>query len=74
MTDCGPSYKILKTINGLATRIELTASKCAEKFENPFSHLLIFGNIFAHCHGFDTMTVTISKYFVTLQLDREKLK
>ena len=66
------AHKILKKIYGLATRIELTLSifnattlKLAVKIDHLFSHLLIFGNIFAHGHGFDAMTVTISKYFVS---------
>ena len=43
-----------------------TTLKLAEKFVHPCSHLFIFGNIFAKGHGFDAVTVTISKYFVSL--------
>ena len=32
--------------------------KLAEKFDHPFSYLIIFGNIFALGHGFDFVMVT----------------
>ena len=44
-----------------------TTLKLAEQFDHPFSHLLILGNMFAQGHGCDVMTVTSSKYFVSLQ-------
>ena len=50
-----------------------TTLKFAEKFDHPFSHFFIFGSIFALGHVFDTMMVTISKFFVSFySLDREK--
>ena len=65
--------KILKKIIDLATPIELTlvnfnatTLKLTEKFDNSFSHLFIFRNIFAQGHGFDAVTVTISLYFISL--------
>ena len=72
VTQRATARKILKKINGLATRIELTVNfnattlKLSEIFDHPFSHLFIFGNIFAQGHGFDAVTVTSSKYFVSL--------
>ena len=59
--------KILKKIIDLATRIELnsvnfnaTTLLLAETFDQQFSHLFIFGCIFAEGHGFDAVTVAIS--------------
>ena len=42
-----------------------TTLKLPEKFDHPFSHLLIF-NIFAYGHSFDAVPVKSSKYFVYL--------
>ena len=38
-----------------------TTVKLVEKFDNSFSHIFIFGNIFAQGNGFDAVTVKHSK-------------
>ena len=59
----GISHKILKKTFCNATRfnsenINATTIKLSEKFDNPFSHIFIFANIFVHHHDFDVVTVT----------------
>ena len=49
------------TSNAIATTLKLV-----EKFDLPFSHLSIFGNIFSQGDGFDAMTGTSSKYIIPL--------
>ena len=49
-----------------SVKINATAPKLADKFDHLFVHMFILGNIFAQDHGFDTVTVTISKYFISL--------
>ena len=43
-----------------------TTLKLGEKFDHPFSHLFVYGYIFAQGHGFDAMAVKSSKYFLSL--------
>ena len=62
-----PPYKInvknCKFID-LVIRIEVTRNfnatilKFSEKFDHPFSHVFIFGNMFPESHGFIAMPVT----------------
>ena len=50
-----------------------TTFKLPEKFDHPFLHLFIFGNIFAQGHDFVAVTVTFLKYLVSLhKSDMEK--
>ena len=64
--------KILKKINGFATQTEFTVNfnattlKLSEKFDHQFSQFFIFSNIFSQGHGCDAVTVTRSKYNVSL--------
>ena len=53
-----------------SVNINATTLKLADKFDHPLKHLFIFGNIFAQGHGFDAMTVTISKYFVNIDVHK----
>ena len=58
-------------------RIELTRAilKLSEKFDHPFSHVFIFGNMFPESHGFVAVPVTRPNNFVSLtKLDRDKLE
>ena len=64
----GIARKILKKINGFGNaslinseNVNVTSLKLAVKFDNTFSHLFLFGNIFTQGHGFDAVTVTSSK-------------
>ena len=45
---------------------DATTLKFFEKFDHTFSRMFLFGNAFAQGHGFDAVTVTSSKYFVSL--------
>ena len=40
--------------------------KFSEKFDNPFSHVFIFGNMFPESHGFDAVPVARSNNFDSL--------
>ena len=42
-----------------------TIHKFSEKFDHPFSHVFIFGNMLPESHGFDVVPVTRSNKFVT---------
>ena len=41
-----------------------TAPRFSEKFDHPFSHVLIFGNMFSESHGFVAVSGTGSNNFV----------
>ena len=43
-----------------------TILKFAEKFDHPFSHVFIFGNMFPASHGFVAVSVTRSNNLVSL--------
>ena len=43
-----------------------TNLKFAEKFDHPFSHVFIFGNMFRESRGFVAMPLTSSKNFVSM--------
>ena len=56
-----------------AGNFNATALKLADKLNHPLSHLSIYENKFVQGHGFAAVTVTNSKYFVSLdKLDWEK--
>ena len=68
----GTAHKKLKWIDifGLANWVSSsnfndTTLRVAEKFDHPFSHVFIFGNMFHESHGFISVPVTRSNNFVS---------
>ena len=43
-----------------------TTLRFSEKFNHPFSHVFIFGNLLSESHGFVAVPVTSSNNFVSL--------
>ena len=50
-----------------SSNFNATILKFPEKFEHPFLHVFIFGNMFRESHGFVAVPVTRSNNFVTLR-------
>ena len=58
-----------------SSNFNATVLKFSEKFDHPFLHVIIFGNMFPENHGFVDVLVTRSTDFVSLhQLYRAKLE
>ena len=49
-----------------SVKFNASTMKLAEKFDHIFPHMFIFGNILSQGHGFEAVTVTISKYFISI--------
>ena len=45
-----------------SSNFNATNLKISEKFDHPFSHLFIFGDMFPESHGFDAVPIAISLY------------
>ena len=50
----------------MSTTFDCTILKFSEKFDHPFSHVFIFGNMLPDSHGFDNVPVTRSNNSVSL--------
>ena len=59
----------------ISSNFNATILKFSEKFDHPFFHVFIFGNMFPESHGFVDVPVTRSTNFVSLhRLYRAKLE